>query len=194
MAAISENGRAAARDRRMQQIYDHHSSALLRTLLGWTYGDWQAAEDLMQETMVRAWRHLDTLCTDPDTLRPWLFTVARRIAIDRFRAREARPAESEPEPLEQVVEPTEPFEQLLDRDALRGAMRDLSEAHRSALVQVYVLDRTVPEAAMALGVPEGTVKSRLHYALRAVRGALDPVEAGRVPARVPCRVRTELCR
>jgi RNA polymerase sigma-70 factor, ECF subfamily len=157
---------------RMQAIYDLHSAALLRTLLNWTYGDWQAAEDLMQETMVRAWRHLDTLNTDPDTLRPWLFTVARRIAIDRFRAKLVRPPETEPEALEEAVEPAEPLERLLDRSTVVGALRELSEVHRSALIEVYLRDQTVPEAAAVLGVPEGTVKSRLHHGLRAARAAV----------------------
>jgi RNA polymerase sigma-70 factor (ECF subfamily) len=170
---------------RMQTIYDLHSAALLRTLLNWTYGDWQAAEDLMQETMVRAWRHLDSLNTDPHTLRPWLFTVARRIAIDRFRARVVRPPETEPESLDEAVEPAEPFERLLDRSTVVGALRELSEVHRTALVQVYLMDRTVPEAAAALGVPEGTVKSRLHHGLRAARAAVGC--AGRCKAGGTCR-------
>jgi RNA polymerase sigma-70 factor, ECF subfamily len=160
---------------RMQTIYDLHSAALLRTLLNWTYGDWQTAEDLMQETMVRAWRHLDTLNTDPETLRPWLFTVARRIAIDRFRAKLIRPPETEPEALEEAVEPAEPLERLLDRSTVVGALRELSEVHRSALIEVYLRDQTVPEAAVALGVPEGTVKSRLHNGLRAARAAVGCV-------------------
>ena len=172
-AAPARAGRnAQSTQRRMQTIYDLHSAALLRTLLQWTYGDWQAAEDLMQETMVRAWRHLDTLNADPLTLRPWLFTVARRIAIDRFRARVVRPPETEPESLEEAVEPGEPYELLLDRATVVGALRELSEVHRSALIQVYLMDRTVPEAAVALGVPEGTVKSRLHHGLRAVRAVV----------------------
>jgi RNA polymerase sigma-70 factor (ECF subfamily) len=169
---------------RMQTIYDLHSAALLRTLLNWTYGDWQAAEDLMQETMVRAWRHLETLNADPQTLRPWLFTVARRIAIDRFRARLARPPETEPEALEEAVEPAEPFTRLLDRATVVSALRELSEVHRTALIQVYLMDRTVPEAAIALGVPEGTVKSRLHHGLRAVREVVGCV--GRCPAQDAC--------
>lgn len=162
----------SALDHRMRTIYDHHAGALLHTLLNWTHGDWQAAEDLMQETMLRAWRHLETLDADPHTLRPWLFTVARRIAIDRFRAREVRPPETEPETLEQLAEPAEPLERLLDRETLLGALRGLSEAHRSALIQVYLMDQTVPEAAATLGVPEGTVKSRLHHGLRAARTSL----------------------
>jgi RNA polymerase sigma-70 factor (ECF subfamily) len=170
---------STALEDRMQIIYDHHSSALLRTLLNWTYGDWQAAEDLMQETMVRAWRNIEVLDPDPLVLRPWLFTVAKRIAIDRFRARVVRPPETEPEALEQVPEATEPFERLLDRETLLEALRTLNEVHRTALVQVYLMDRTVPEAAVVLGVPEGTVKSRLHHALRAVRTGLRCI--GRCP-------------
>jgi RNA polymerase sigma-70 factor, ECF subfamily len=176
--------RSPALSQRMQTIYDLHSAALLRTLLNWTYGDWQAAEDLMQETMVRAWRHLETLNADPQTLRPWLFTVARRIAIDRFRARLARPPETEPEALEEAVEPAEPFTRLLDRATVVSALRELSEVHRTALIQVYLMDRTVPEAAVALGVPEGTVKSRLHHGLRAVREVVGCV--GRCPADGAC--------
>jgi RNA polymerase sigma-70 factor (ECF subfamily) len=175
---------APAPAHRMQAIYDLHSAALLRTLLNWTYGDWQAAEDLLQETMVRAWRHLDTLSTDPDTLRPWLFTVARRIAIDRFRTRLVRPPETEPEALEEAVEPAEPLERLLDRATVVGALRELSEVHRTALVEVYLRDRTVPEAAVVLGVPEGTVKSRLHHGLRAVRAVVGCV--GACPAGRAC--------
>ena len=166
---------APAPAHRMQTIYDLHSAALLRTLLNWTYGDWQAAEDLMQETMVRAWRHLDTLSTDPDTLRPWLFTVARRIAIDRFRAKLVRPPETESAALDDAVEPTEPLDHLLDRSTVVGALRALSEVHRTALVEVYLRDRTVPEAAVVLGIPEGTVKSRLHHGLRAARAAVGCV-------------------
>jgi RNA polymerase sigma-70 factor (ECF subfamily) len=156
----------------MQTIYDLHSATLLRTLLSWTYGDWQAAEDLMQETMLRAWRHLDTLNTNPETLRPWLFTVARRIAIDRFRAKLLRPPETEPDALDEAIDPTEPLTRLLDRNTLVTALRNLSDVHRAALVEVYLRDRTVPEAAAVLGIPEGTVKSRLHHALRAARAAV----------------------
>ncbi len=169
---------------RMRMIYELHSAALLHTLLNWTYGDWQAAEDLMQETMLRAWRHLDSLNPDPDTLRPWLVTVGQRIAIDRHRARAARVPETEPEPLAQLAEPGEPLERLLDRAVVVGALHALTEVHRTALVQVYLMDRTVPEAAAVLGVPEGTVKSRLHHGLRAVRQAVGC--RSRCPAAAAC--------
>ena len=158
---------------RMRTIYRTHSGVLLRTLMNWTYGDRQAAEDMVQETMVRAWRNIGTLNPDPQALRPWLFAVARRIAVDRFRAVAVRPKESDPTPMEQMCAPGEPYEQLLDRETVKGALAGLSPAHREALVHVYLLDQTVPEAAAALGVPAGTVKSRVYYALRELRAALD---------------------
>ncbi len=154
---------------RMEAIYDAHWGALLQSLLGWTGGDWQGAEDVLQETMVRAWRNIEVLNPDPAVLRPWLMTVARRVMIDRFRSRAARPAEVEAEELERLWVLADPYERLLDRRVLCGVLDALSPVHREALVQVYLLDRTVPQAAAALGVPEGTVKSRLHHALRALR-------------------------
>jgi RNA polymerase sigma-70 factor (ECF subfamily) len=163
---------ATLREDRMQRIYRAHSRALMNELLGWTCGDWQAAEDLLQETMMRAWRNLETLNPDPLVLRPWLRTVARRAAIDRYRFRSARPQETELDALERYGEPREPFEeQLLEQQAVWELLRGLSEAHRSVLCHVYLLDQTVPQAAMDLGVPVGTVKSRLHHALHMVRAA-----------------------
>lgn len=157
-------------EKRMEAIYDAHSAALMHALLGWTSGDWQASEDLLQETMVRAWRSIEMLNPNPAVLRPWLMTVARRVTIDRFRARAARPPETDVAEIDGLCGHPDPYEHLLDRQVLRAVLRSLSDLHREALVQVYLLDRTVPQAAAALGVPEGTVKSRLHHALRAVRG------------------------
>jgi len=159
-------------DERMRALYQAHSRSLMHHFLTWTHGDRQAAEDLMQETMLRAWRNLDTLNPNPLILRPWLVTVGRRIAIDAVRARSARPPETEPEPLERMAVAGEPFEQILDRDLLREALAGLSAGHRAVLSHVYLMDQTVPQAARELGIPEGTAKSRIHHALRALRNAL----------------------
>jgi RNA polymerase sigma-70 factor (ECF subfamily) len=168
----------AAREQRMQALYDAHSGALFGALLRWTAGDWQAAEDLVQETMLRAWRNLDSLRGDPTTLRPWLLTVARRVAIDALRARAARPPESEVDPLERMPGPGESYEQVLNRQLVVDGLAGLSPDHRAALMHVYILDQTVPQAARSLGVPEGTVKSRVHHALKAIRATLDGTALG----------------
>ena len=110
---------------RVQEIYQAHAKVLLRVFVGWTNGDRQAAEDVLQETMVRAWRNLDVLVCDPELLRPWLVTVGHRIAIDRLRARAVRPRETEADPLDQVPERAEPFEQVLDRGVVWKALEVL---------------------------------------------------------------------
>lgn len=158
----------------MRALYEVNSSSLLRTMLGWTRGDRQAAEDLVQETMLRAWQHLDNLHDDPHTLRPWLLTVARRLAIDSLRARASRPTEveDEDESLTQIAVPEEPFDQILDREILRVALHGLSASHRTVLVQVYFLNQSIRQTAHVLGIPEGTVKSRTHNALTALREQL----------------------
>jgi RNA polymerase sigma-70 factor (ECF subfamily) len=156
-------------DDRMRLIYRIHSEALIRTLLYWTDGDRRLAEDLMQETMLRTWQNLEVLHRDPLSLRPWLMTVARRIAIDMLRARAARPAEVADAWYEELCEAVEPFAAVHDRSAIRVAVRRLSRDHLEVLVHVYILDHTIEQTACLLGVPAGTVKSRLHYALRAAR-------------------------
>ncbi|MBY8888940.1 sigma-70 family RNA polymerase sigma factor [Streptomyces sp. PTM05] len=169
----------------MRVLYEVHAASLLRTLLGWTKGDRQAAEDLMQETMLRAWRHLGALHEDPRSVRPWLLTVARRLAIDALRARAARPPEVEDEPLARIPVVAQPMEQVLDRQVLRDAMASLTATHRTVVVEVYIRQQSVREVAERLGIPEGTVKSRSYNALRALRDALghDPAFESRGPGR-----------
>ena len=173
---VAEPGTPGPQER-MRALYEIHADALVRAFLHWTCGDRQAAEDLMQETMLRAWRNLDKLYADPVALRPWLLTVGRRIAIDALRARAARPAETTGDSFERMLSP-EPYGRILDRSIIRELLSGLSVEHRTALVHVYVHDLTVPQTALVLGIPEGTVKSRLHNALRSLREALVAARAG----------------
>jgi RNA polymerase sigma-70 factor (ECF subfamily) len=158
----------------MRALYEVNASSLLRTMIGWTRGDRQAAEDLVQETMLRAWLHLDILHDDPRAIRPWLLTVSRRLAIDSRRARASRPTEvaDDDESLTQIAGVAEPFEQVLDREILREALHGLSAIHRAVVVQVYFLNQSIRQTAHVMGVPEGTVKSRTHNALRVLREQL----------------------
>jgi RNA polymerase sigma-70 factor (ECF subfamily) len=155
----------------VRAVYDEHGPALLAFVTRMT-GDRAQAEDVLQETLLRAWRHAGRLGADERPLRPWLFTVATRIVVDEHRARQARPAEVGAEPLAQL-----PASNELDR-AMEGwqvaeAFRALSPEHRAALVETYYLGRSVAEAAARLGIPPGTVKSRVYYGLRALRLALE---------------------
>jgi RNA polymerase sigma-70 factor (ECF subfamily) len=154
---------------RMQRIYRAHAGPLYRYLVRFTLGDWTAAEDLLQETLLRAWRHIDRLPADLDAVRPWLFTVARNHAIDVARARRTRPDEVGTVDIAWLPAARDPVEGLLTATTVRGALRSLTPEHRAVLLELYVCGSTNAEAAARLGVPEGTVKSRAHYGLRALR-------------------------
>ncbi|MFJ6934526.1 sigma-70 family RNA polymerase sigma factor [Streptomyces sp. NPDC101132] len=156
----------------LAELQREHGRALFGFLLGLTHGDAQRAEDLVQETLVRAWQHPEAWQSEHASMRPWLFTVGRRLAIDARRARLARPQEVETEALEQRPAPEDRYESSLTAIDVRRAVGSLGPEHREVLVQVYFRDRSVSEAAQVLGIPAGTVKSRTHYALRALRKGL----------------------
>jgi len=164
---------AAAADERMRALFAQHARPVYAFLLRLTFGDRQLAEDLLQETMTRAWRHIDRLDADIDTLRPWLMTVARRVAIDNGRARKARPMEISSIDLLTLPSRDDVIDRVLAVHSVREAMRTLSPDHRRVLVETYYHDRSAAEAAAALGIPVGTVRSRVHYALRRLRATLD---------------------
>lgn len=150
-----------------------HGRPLFALLLRLSDGDRQRAEDLVQETLVRAWQHPEALRADGfDSVLPWLLTVGRRLAIDARRARRARP----PEVHDAVLENTRAVGDHAERAAaaldVREAVKTLTPEHRDVLVLVYFQGASVAEAAETLGIPPGTVKSRAYYALRALRRVL----------------------
>jgi len=163
-------------DELMRLLYKEHSGPLLMFVLRLTGGDRQRAEDVVQETLLRAWRNADRLSTSGHTsLRPWLVTVARRIVIDEHRSVQARPREAYDQDLERFAEADE-TEQVLRRMTITAAFKTLSPVHREIILATYFRGRTVLEAAEELGVPLGTAKSRVYYALRAMREALEERE------------------
>jgi RNA polymerase sigma-70 factor, ECF subfamily len=161
----------SSREKSLRALYDGHASVLLAYALRLTNGDRTRAEDIVQETLLRAWRNLDNLDDDARPVRPWLFTVAQRLAIDAYRARRARPPEVG-EAAFATVPAMDELEGTLDRIVIVDALAALSPEHRAVIVETYYRGRTVAEAARVLGVPPGTVKSRCHYALRALKLAL----------------------
>jgi RNA polymerase sigma-70 factor, ECF subfamily len=157
-----------ADDAIVTELYRRYRTPLLAYVLRLTGGDRQQAEDVVQETMVRAWRQADQLDLAAPSLMPWLVTVARRIVIDQGRRRRARPTETGDQMLENVPV-ADTTEDLLRKVVVAEAMQALSAAHREILNETILRDRSVNQAAEALGIPVGTVKSRVYYALRALR-------------------------
>lgn len=163
---------SVADDDLVRSLYDEHAGALLAYVLRLVGGDRHRAEDVVQETLFRAWRNPQSVQPTRGSVRPWLWTVARHLVVDGERARRARPqevagAELAPAPVDDGID------RALASHVVIEALTTLTPEHRAALVETYYRGRSVAETANVLGVPEGTVKSRTYYALRNLRSALE---------------------
>jgi RNA polymerase sigma-70 factor (ECF subfamily) len=148
----------------------HRLYAVARRILR----DGYTAEDAVQDALVRAWRDLPGL-RDPGRFDAWLHRLLVHACADQSRQARRRPA--------QVtligVEPSEPsdsFARVADRDELERAFLQLSVEHRAVLVLVHYLGMSAPEVAATLGIPAGTVHSRLHYGARRMRDVLGDMQ------------------
>jgi len=143
--------------------------------------DPELAHDAVQDACIRAWRDLPGL-RDPDRFDGWLHRLTVNACLDQLRRRRRRPIEVDIAPIE-VPAPRDPTGDLADRLALDAALARLSPAHRAVVVLHYYLGMPLPEAAATLGIPVGTAKSRLHYALieMRVQVAGDDAPRNRVP-------------
>jgi RNA polymerase sigma-70 factor (ECF subfamily) len=175
-AGFSDQREPASDEDLVRALYSEHAGPLLRYTLHLMSGDRQRAEDIVQETLLRAWMHPEAIADRP--ARPWLFAVARNLAVDAFRARKARPNEVGEAALEFLPVPDD-AERALESWAVADAIRSLRIEHRRILLETYYHGRSVADAAAVLGIPAGTVKSRTFYALRALKLALE--ERGLAP-------------
>lgn len=141
--------------------------------------DAAAAQDVVQETFLRAWRAADRYDPELASLRVWLFAIARNAVLDHVRAAGARPWQAAlvADPADAVgdghVRAEDPGEDLLRGWVVEEALRRLSPEHRTAIAETYLKDRPAAEVAAELGVPVGTVRSRVFYGLKALRVAMD---------------------
>ena len=164
---------ALATDDGVRAVYAAHGPELYRFAMR-SLGDRGLAEEAVQETFVRAWRAADRFDDALGSLRTWLFAIIRNVVIDLSRARSVRPGLS-------VVDTTtddgvfvdEAFDRVLTAWQVEEALRMLSDEHRTALVEVHYKARAYSDVALSMGVPVGTVKSRVYYALKAMRLALE---------------------
>ncbi|MFF7213823.1 sigma-70 family RNA polymerase sigma factor [Streptomyces sp. NPDC008238] len=182
MRPRTRQSRGTSDEALVRALYEEHGRALLAYATRLT-GDRAAAEDVVQETLIRAWRHPDALLNGKVSVPGWLLTVARDIITDRYRARAARATEVAASTAAPPVE-RDHAEAVVDAVVVMEALERLSADHRDVLYVLYFRGQSVAEAARTLGIPPGTVKSRSHYALKALRELCRhrPVEMGEVAA------------
>jgi RNA polymerase sigma-70 factor, ECF subfamily len=162
---------ADAADGFIRELYAEHGPVVFRYALGLTGGDFQQAEDLVQETMLRAWR-TTTGAAPIRSPRSWLISTVRHLAVDAHRARQSRPPEAGHPALESLPAPD-----IAERTAASVDMTDalaaLRREHREAIIETFYNGNSMTEAAVALGIPPGTVKSRTYYGLKALKLVLQ---------------------
>lgn len=161
---------ALTRERDVREAYAAHAGELYGFAMR-SLGDSGLAEEAVQETFLRAWRAGDRFDPQIGSLRTWLFAILRNVVIDLGRARATRPGLAAG-----GVEPVvEPIDEALLAWQVEEAMRRIGDQHRRVLIETYYRGRPYDEVAKELGVPEGTVKSRVYYGLRALRVALEEI-------------------
>jgi len=167
-------------DAAIRELYAQHARAL-HSYVERFCPDWASADDIVQETFIRAWRHLPQLSADDRPVRPWLFRVARNLLIDAFRAARARPMTVQPQPADDARTDSgldRVLDQVLDQQIVAAALQHLSPAHLTVLVETFYHGESLATVARQLGIPAGTARSRLHYALHVLRQELqedDPI-------------------
>lgn len=154
--------------------YDTHAGELYRFALRAT-GDDSSSQDIVQETFLRAWRSADRFDPALASLRVWLFAIARNAITDHHRAVGARPwlrgLTDHPDDARQSS--ADHAEQVVDEWVVHEALNRIGDEQRQALTETYLRDRPYADVASEIGIPVGTVRSRVFYGLKSLRAALD---------------------
>lgn len=162
----------AAAWRAMVSRYERRLLYFIRRLVGNERDAW----DLLQQTWLAALKGLAGL-DDPKFLRTWLYRIARNLAISHLRTHQRDAMSVDPDDLTDLPQLTEdepeyPWPEEAPQ-RLHGAIEQLSVRHREVITLYFLEDATVDQISQVIGVPPGTIKSRLHYAKRALRDILQ---------------------
>ena len=155
----------------VRRMADEHGDALF----GWARGRFQDrrdAEEVVSETLVKAWRSHGQFDPARGSERAWVFGILKTTAVDHYRksSRHLRSVGRDEVP-EQAFEL--PVDSLADSTLVQDGLRSLSDQHREVLIAAYFGGYSVSEIAARFGIPDGTVKSRMYYGMRALRAALE---------------------
>ncbi|MFI1539454.1 sigma-70 family RNA polymerase sigma factor [Streptomyces anandii] len=177
MTVIGSAAAASAEERALRDLYLLHGPALHSYVLRLLGGDTHRTEDVVQETLLRCWNKQNLVDGEGMAVRPWMFRVARNLVIDAHRARAKRPQEVGGATwVSEMGTQADHVDRMLSSMVVRDALQTLTPAHREVLRATFFAGHSTQQAASALGVPQGTVKSRVHYALRSLRTALEGQE------------------
>ena len=166
----TDEGLRAAHD-----AYRQRMLALAQRVLA----DPHRAEEAVQEAFLRAWRSCHSFDTHGGPVLHWLLVITRNVAIDLVKSRARRPPTAPGDRTEETARSTTMTDEdrVLLRAELLDALDRLGPEHRSVVVRTVVMDRAPADVAVELGVPVGTVRSRVHYALRRLRDLLEASRA-----------------
>jgi len=158
----------------LRAAHREHAGELYRFALR-QLRDAGAAEDVVQEVFLRAWRSAGSFDAGRGSLRVWLFAIARNLVVDHARRRSVRPVQPvDADRLVVLAGGDGGFDEAtMTAWTVEEALRRLSEEHRTALVETYLRGRPYGEVAAELGVPVGTIRSRVFYGLKALRLVMD---------------------
>ena len=157
----------------MTALHDEHAGALFTFALRYVGDDRDQARDVVQETLLRAWRHLDKIDPEHTDPRSYLFTVARNLLTDQWRAAQRRPRLVNDDVRLEAHQAPDELDGAIQGWLVVAALERLTPQHREVIQALYYEGDSVASAATKLRLPPGTVKSRTYYALRALRVIVD---------------------